>query len=391
MGLVLGLLVAAGVGLGAGAWTGAFSPWLGPDFDEGGVVPRSFVDFWKGVGSSGTELGEELVAPVTAMFAGGSAGEVLAVPLLGPEPTPSPVSGPWRYVEEDDRLVFPTPGPTATPTPRPTRVVNLRARATLIPTPEARAPEEPWSELQELSCTDFYRGMLVAYSGRVPLGPEVSWQLSGQLVKVRPDCLEKGWRPEFGLGVVCEDIRVGGVRMSDSFIRWEGAKEKRPRVLSTRKDGEGNILVHFERMPLEDAKGCWYYSAFYRTWFWVVLRDERAVSGVDLPVFPSCEKRLGDLIRALALEGGQVNALEVARFIDGVKLEFPEECGGGLWTLFPVDSFHPECPAGRDTGVGYDGAAVVNWHPRYPASDGAVCWVFPAGGSEWKSFYEDEG
>ena len=389
--LVFVLLLLAGVSCsGVGDSTDAMTEWIEGSFAAVGGALGGVFDHGADALGNVADFGGDLVAPVTEMFGSAVVEPLVVAPAPTPVPTPTAVPGSWRYVDAVERLVFPTPGPTAAPTKRPAREVARRARATLIPTPVAVAARDVASGLDDLSCEELYRGMLVGYSGRVPFGPEVAWQLSKQVVKARPSCGREGWSPKFGLGVVCEDMRVGGVRMSDFFVRWEGAKEKSPRVLSTRKDVEGNILVHFERMPLEAERGCWYYSAFHRTWFWAVFREGRSVSGVDLPSFPVCERRLRELVLEGVRAGEEVSALSVARLLDAVRLELPEACGSGLWNSFPVDAGHPECPAGVDTGFRRDGSVVLNWHPRYPASDGAVCWVLAPGASEWESFYEEK-
>jgi hypothetical protein len=226
--------------------------------------------------------------------------------------------------------------------------------------------------------------MLIGYDERVPFGPEAAWRLSGEFREARPDCAARGWAPEFGLERACFSTRVGGLRLSYDFLRREG-RLNRATTLPTGRDGAGNILVHFRKLPFRPEPGCWYYAAAQQAWGWLVAG---VGGGVDRPVFPLCEDRLR---KALSLdESPDLGPLGVARAIDAVRAELPGQCRTPLWDLYPRRAGHEECGVVGDTGRREDGVLVVNWHPEHPASGGALCWVLAGG--EWEEFHpaEDE-
>ena len=309
-----------------------------------------------------------------------------------PEGTPERVaeSDGWRYVREADRLEFQTPEPTVTPTPWPTReAVRLSGRNGVEASDEVvrgrgviplrRQAEEV--SLDGSGCVEYYRWLLRGYWDRGPFGPETALRLSEQLEDERADCLEEGWSPEFSLRAVCEAGTVAGTEVSSLLVRREGSMRTR-KALSSGKDGYGNILVQFEKLPLREGRGCWYYSAFSEAWSWVVLGE---ASGIDLPVFPACEARLKEKLLA-----GDVEALrvaDVAAAIDSVKLELVAECGGVNWNIYPGSGGWAECSPVAGTGYQDGGLLVLNWQIGHLASDGAVCWVHDVGSGEWKSFH----
>ena len=159
------------------------------------------------------------------------------------------------------RLVIPTATPFPTPTPWPTLDSGWR----VSPTPEFRVPvvEDP------RSCTGEFREMLVNYRGRIPFSAQVAFLLARDLRSERPDCVDLGWNPEFDPGLSCEGASVGGVMLSPDLIyRAHALASRDPQP--TGKDERGNVLVHFARVPLQDAPGCWYYSVKGQVWGWWV-------------------------------------------------------------------------------------------------------------------------
>ena len=347
-----------------GIWT-----WLGMGKVSGWILPVLAAGVFLGCGSgtSGTSLPD-------SVFQG---------------PTPVVLDGDGFYVDEDNRLVVPTITPVPTLTPRPTSSVLPRLGEIPTPTPTSLptvlAVLSDIPEGEVISCVDYYRRMLVDYGGRVSFGPEVAGRLSEEMRSARSDCVAGGWNPEFGLRPICVNAVVGGVRLKDGFLRYEGAKQKRPVVLSSRKDGGGNLLLHFERLPLEERSGCWYYLASRLSWFWAAFDASGSVeSGVDRPVFPRCEAYLKELLAGV--EPSRVSALFVARMLDLVKLELSSECAAGLWESYPRSEEREDCEVLGTTGVLGDGSLLINWHPDYPASDGAVCWVRPSDG-DWRPSY----
>ena len=334
-------------------------------------------------------LGLWVLALMGLGFGCGSDPELPELPEFS-TPTPVFLEGDGFYVGAEDRLVIPTMTPAPSPTPRVLAVVlsdvDRRGAPTPTPLPAALAALFDVPEEGILSCMDQYRRMLIDYRGRVPFGPEVAEQLSDGMLSVRKDCGEEGWAPEFGLEIVCVGLRVSGLRISDGFVVWEGAKEKYPRVLSTRRDGNGNLLVHFKRLPFQESRGCWYYDTVRLSWAWVVSKDSGAEGGVDRPEFPVCEGYLRNLVDDVGGEG--VRALEVARLVDRVRADLPSECETKLWDIYPRLSWNPGCEVQGDTGLLPDGSLLLNWHPEHLASDGAVCWLRNGESGEWRPFYE---
>ena len=313
----------------------------------------------------------------------------------GPTPvvlrsTPVPehpfVPGLHRYVEAGDRLVIPTFTPQPTPTPR--------VFPTLVPTPTLEPVFSPGprgvgsgagSHLSGNalpSCTGVYREMLLEYRGRIPFSSQVARGLAEGLREDRPDCVEAGWAPELEADRVCILPHVAGVRLSRG-LTWQRHSMADPRAVPTARDSSGSMLVHFARMPLVDARGCWYYHSPTREWAWLVSGSG---SGVDRPRFPSCDGLLQELLSTLEAFG----QIHVVRAIDEVRLQLPEECGTSLWSLFPSSGFHEDCGVAGNTGVNPEGFLVVSWQEEHLPWDNAVCWVLPEGSDVWEYYYVQE-
>ena len=311
-------------------------------------------------------------------------------------PWPTPVSpvppGFGRYVGAEDRLVFPTATPVSTATPRPVRekadIVKLLREAAGTPEPSPVAgpvsgPAPDYGDVPdgELSCLGHYRRMLVDYNGMAPFGADVAVRLSGEFEEARPDCAGEGWLPEFGLERTCTSTWIGGIFLSRSFLRPEGNMNV-PTTRGTGRDEEGNIFLHFRRLPLRGEPGCWYYSASREVWAWSV---PGVAEGIDWPVFPVCDARLRSVL--LEARGAGFGPVDVARGIDRVRLELPRECPSARWSPYPRREAHEDCSVAVETGR-WRNAMVVNWHPDHPASGGAVCWVMIDG--EWSESYPVE-
>ena len=332
-----------------------------------------------------------LTSGVLACGGGGPPPELVEVSL---PPTRAPVDpSVFRYVSGDQRLVFPTDTPVPTITPRPTfSFPGVGDRLTPVPDPGPAAfvkePSSFWAGRDipavSLSCRDRYREMLIAYDGRVPFGPEAAAELSRELVANRQDCLEEGWSPDFDLERVCVTGTVGGVRIRKGLVYSASAWDE-PAALGTGRDVDGNMLVHFRKMPLEDTRGCWYYLASDRSWSWFVLGGGR---GVDPSIFPACDA----LLRAVLLEGLSpgTGTLDVARAIDNVRAELGEGCPARLWDLYPRVGGYGSCALDAPTGLSDDGSLVLNWQLAHPASGGALCWVWTPGDGVWREYYESE-
>ena len=231
------------------------------------------------------------------------------------------------------------------------------------------------------SCEDEFRRMLIRYEGREPFGPEVASDLSAELVELRPDCLDGGWAPEFGLEPVCVQVYLAEKRVPGGLVTNSGSM-KRPSVLGTAKDAQGSVLVHFKRMPLSDVHGCWLFTAYDGEWAWFV---SGVGSGLDAPMFPGCDEELRAVLGSTAGEG--VDAQGVARAIDSIRDGSDGGCHPDGWGLYPQAAGHGAC-GGRETGWDGKGALVLNWHPDYLSAGGAVCWLYEAGSGEWKELSE---
>ena len=334
--------------------------------------------------ASGVVLLLLCLAAVAPACWGGAEREVIRV-TVEPRPTPAPL-GEWRYVLAGQALEM---SAAPSPTPAPTRV--LRVLPTRVPgvtssvdPPAGEGDLDAGVEVGPLSCRDRYRLLLLEHAPGEPLGAEVAWGLSERLLEFRPECGAQGWAPEFGFGRACRSPKVAGVLVSGDLLRFEGPTN-RAVAGPTGRDGDGNVLVQFARMPLGERGGCWYYEA--RTWRWAWAVDGGAMGqamGVDLPGFPGCESLLEAELSAY-LDDGETEFLPVdaARAIDAVRTGSPGGCGTPLWGLYPRVSGWEGCGPGADTGVQEDGSLVVNWQELHPASDGSVCWMLEPGGG-WR-------
>ena len=302
------------------------------------------------------------------------------------EPVYPVVPGVHRYVGSGDRLSFSVPTPTPRPTPRPTRdfsVMRVPTQEPVVATPVPELPGMVW-EGEILSCADEYRRMLINYDGRVPFGVEVAWSLSEELKDLRPGCVDEGWNPLFDAGVACVSGSVAGIRISPGLTRRLNSVSH-PMALATGRDGNGNILVHFERLPFVDGPGCWYYNSTAQVWAWSVLGGSL---GVDRRRFPAC----GHLLRSLTAVSANEDfgPVHVARVLDEVRRQLPVGCGSPLWNLFPGPGSHEDCGVSGDTGWNDDGYLVITWHSGYLPTDGSVCWVLAPGSQSWEFFYPRE-
>lgn len=304
-------------------------------------------------------------------------------------PTAAPVHefvpGVHRYVGDSDRLVIPTPSPTPTPTRRPPPVFSSSGGGEPHPTLEA-APGGGDDRLP-LTCTAEYRRSLVDYRGRIPFGAEVARDLAERLREARQDCAGDNWAPELSSSRVCFRASIAGVNVSPG-LTGRASSVAIPVVLTSGRDDSGNILLHFARLPSRDDPGCWYYQASREAWAWIALGRD---SGVDRRPFPGCDRRLRQLVSAD--DGPDFGPAAVARATDEVRLQVPSDCGSTLWNPFPSSHPHEDCASRSGTGIDEDGSLVITWHPGYPPSDYAVCWVLPAGTDVWDVYYvrEEEG
>ena len=170
-----------------------------------------------------------------------------------------------------DHLLTPTAKPGATKEEPTTAVVAAKREAT----------EEP------LSCVDDYRHLLVDY------GPHFSHEdassLSEELKKLRPDCAEAGWNPitpsagrhnspKYYCGTTVAGTEISR-ELTYKRLSTSSSRYARP----TGRDGKGNILIHFEKLPLVDSPGCWYYKADDQTWSWSVSKGNMGIDQARVP------------------------------------------------------------------------------------------------------------
>lgn len=246
------------------------------------------------------------------------------------------------------------------------------------------AVEGVWSGLEDgglVTCVDMFRRMLVGYEGRRPFGPEVAEELSGELVRLRPDCGEAGWAPEFRLEAVCVQGRLAGKPLPEAMVVREGSL-KIPRALGSRKDVHGNTFVQFERMPFVDSRGCWLFTVYDGAWAWFV---SGVGVGVDMPEFHACE----DVLRGVLVgeQSAEMGAHEVAQAVEVVKEESGGRCHSAGWDLYPRSEGHVGCGDGAlETGWTEDGSLVVNWQVEHRGSTGALCWIYDGETGEWREY-----
>ena len=290
-----------------------------------------------------------------------------------------------RYTHSGQRFEFPavvvepTPAPTRRPTPDHARVL-----VEVEPTPTSPPPV---IDLGVDTCEGHFRVMLIEYEGRKVFGPALVHELSDLLLEERPDCRELGWAPEFGLEPVCVGHLLGDEEISQSLLHF-GRYDREGRARPTMRDSLGNILVHFERVPLDDIQGCWFYNSFQRSWTWAVS-DGRI--GVDYPRFPGCEEPLRGWVEEFS-PGSGPDVRQVARKVDEIRL-LVDGCGTELWNPYPVDQTHADCALQGEFGVRDDRSILISWHPDFPPSDRSVCWHLLPGSDGWgfSIIREDEG
>ena len=287
---------------------------------------------------------------------------------------------------------------------------------------EITLPEEIIREalvLSSPSCIDDFRQMLLNYDGVEEFGPEVAGKISDRLVGRRPDCLEQGWAPVFGIEPdICVDIKVGGYKVGFNEGKY-GAYRLKPTMRNIRKMPHVHVqymLVHFKEFPFLEpvdgvmpgpgqfVGGCWYYEGLADgggRWYWnkylYELRprdDGKGLfpkkllgyfdTGVDQASFPHCERLLRSLLEVMVSEGVSLDTYGVAGAIDRVR-EMEPGCNAA-WGLFPAVHPAPGCPGSLPTGSQADGSLVVNWERSFPdAFGGSACWVLSPEG-EW-GFY----
>ena len=240
-------------------------------------------------------------------------------------------------------------------------------------------------EVKGLECQTRFRDVLVGYEEGAGFAAEVVDKLAREFLESRPDCKDIGWSPAFNFERVCVRESVAGVRLPNGLLDYVGSMGI-PQSVGTARDEGGNMIIHFAKMPMEDAQGCWFYEARKRSWHWFVGGDVRS-RGTDGPVFPSCEARLKELLEEEALGGG-LSAAHAGQLVQYVYFEFGDECPREIWSPFPLSGSVEWCGDGWSTGVMDDGTVAVNWYGRYAPASGALCWVLPSGSSEWREYFD---
>ena len=294
----------------------------------------------------------------------------------------------WRLVQDGDRLEVEELRDYGAPVEEVPlrREVSPRVREALRiagEMPSKPVVREVEVEIDGLECNDAYRELLRGYSVDGFFSARVAEGIAETLLERRDDCGAEGWSPVFKLGRVCTQSSVGGVRLPNSLLRYEGSLNV-PRSVGTVMDPEGNILVHFEKLPLSEGRGCWFYEARSRRWAWFT---EGVGRGVDGAKFPRCEARLRQLV-VDGVQSGAVDSLRVARWVDEVRLGDVGGCPEEFWNPYAGSGGHQDCGEGWSTGVIPDGRIVVNWQEGFRVSSGAVCWVLSPGGAEWEEYFD---
>ena len=361
----------------------------------------------------------------------------------GSEPTASPTSS-----------EAPTSVPAATPsfTPVPTAPTG-GASATAVarsPVPATAATELPEdtpvpdptpamlrpAPVTLPDCSDTFRGMLVERADPDTFNVDVINALNSEFMGLRPDCVERGWAPEFSQDpVVClteEDLpggpsrQVGGTR---TFELLPTQMFYRPHFLPDGSESEMvHIFLHLNLSPLRDEVpehgsllgsafgGCWYYKGVGQSSFWYMSfigfvpgQDRlgtmtargrsKAVGGPVFQTFPECDVLLQDALSRRAVSGEAVDVAVVLEAVEEVREQGGPGCAEdiypwGGWAPSPVDGPSGGCPGSPSTGTEPDGALIVNWSERhrdvlsrdYRDSYGwSACWVRTLEG-EWGAY-----
>ena len=206
-----------------------------------------------------------------------------------------------------------------------------------------------------------------------------------QFREVRPDCNAVIFAPEYSAQPLCRDRdRVGGYRVGSFFSRGQSYNYNLE-LLSTRRGGSGDMIIHFVRLPGLTLPGCWYYSASQEVWY------ETVVGAGGRPVVPTpvavpepvvgfgfCDDALR---RRFANDPGVADALAFQGVVDQVTTGLTE-CALG-WSPRPFEvRLVAHCPL-EETGRKADGSVVVHWSAQ--PGDGASCWIYDPSSSEWES------
>lgn len=288
-------------------------------------------------------------------------------PTFTPVPTPWP-SFPFVPVDLAER-----PLPTFTPVPGEARVVGV-----LRPTPSPR----------RLDCTVHFRGWLL---DRLRLRDARHLRsLLGDFRLERPDCVYGKFDPVFVDAALCrDDDRVAGVRVSGPLSRGD-AYNRDLRLDRTRSDSSGNVLIHFQRLPLVNSPGCWYFHARSGLWYEQALSHDDSgpsivVAPFDRPTptpFPAdirtCDGELRDLI---ARAGPALRAPLVGQLV----LEVQTGLGHCAVSWAPALASHPVDPVCPQRPSGFTDRAGLVLHWSVPPGDGASCWFYDPATRAWSS------
>ena len=200
----------------------------------------------------------------------------------------------------------------------------------------------------------------------------------------RPDCDGDKFGPVFSNLAVCQhEKRVGGVVVGNSFA---GEPTATSLGLSNTKKGLTGMLVHFERLPTLDQRGCWYYLASEDYWVQGVVDESGRNVNVSEPTpavdpssrFLGCDSELRERLATMV---GAADAGDVQALVDRIVVGYGS-CNLGWGAVVSPERLWPGCPdvaSGRNA----DGSAVVHWSAA-PA-DGAGCWIYDVVGGSWES------
>ena len=203
--------------------------------------------------------------------------------------------------------------------------------------------------------------------------------------ELRPDCNAVIFAPEYSSQSFCRDRdRVGGYRVGSFFSRGQSYNYNLE-LLSTRRGGSGDMLIHFARLPESTMPGCWYYTASQSVWYETVAGvGGQAVAPTPVvtpdPVvgFGFCDDALR---RRFANDPGIADAFGFQVIVDQVTTGLTE-CAVG-WSPRPFEvRMVAHCPL-EETGRKDDGSVVVHWSSQ--PGDGASCWIYDQSSGEWES------
>lgn len=247
------------------------------------------------------------------------------------------------------------------------------------------------------ACIAEFRRRLAGYVPADFRGEEldgfVVGRLAAQFLEERADCAELGWAAEPREEAVCKELYLPSslpekrqLNVPDSL--WDRT-ERRPRTGATQKEGR-HVVVHFDRLPYQDAAGCWLYHGSYGVWAWEAFANSSGLDsvggGVDWAEFPECWTAVAEeAATAIADPYRVVDVASLEIMVERVRRQGPERCDSARWRATPREQPAQGCPVLEPVGKQEDDSVVLHWSAEPP--EYYACWVWQHG--SWQRFARD--